>query len=110
MPRRNGTERLAARRARLDSHAAETDPRGVLNAAARFLEQRSRSVEEIRRHLMVGGFPAPLVEAAVARLLELGMLDDRAFALAWVESRDRARPRGEGALRRELAFKGIDRE
>ena len=38
------------------------------------------------------------------------MLDDHAFAQAWVESRDRARPRGEAALRRELALKGIDRE
>jgi regulatory protein len=38
------------------------------------------------------------------------MLDDQAFARTWIESRDRARPRGERALRRELAVKGIDRE
>ncbi len=38
------------------------------------------------------------------------MLDDRVFATAWVESRDRVRPRGQSALRRELALKGIDRE
>jgi regulatory protein len=37
------------------------------------------------------------------------MIDDAAFAKAWVESRDRARPRGERALRQELARKGIDR-
>ena len=37
------------------------------------------------------------------------MLDDEAFGRAWVESRDRARPRGEIALRRELALKGVDR-
>ena len=36
------------------------------------------------------------------------MLDDAAFAAQWVESRDRARPRGERALRHELAQKGID--
>ena len=34
------------------------------------------------------------------------MLDDEAFARAWVESRDRARPRGERALRAELRQKG----
>ena len=37
------------------------------------------------------------------------MLDDDAFARAWVESRDRARPRGERALRAELHKKGVDR-
>jgi regulatory protein len=39
--------------------------------------------------------------------VELGYLDDRAFAGAWVESRDRARPRGSAALRRELQHKGV---
>jgi regulatory protein len=110
MPCRTGLERLEARKARLERHSAETDPAIVLNAAARFLEFRSRSVHEVRRHLMDARFPDRLVEDAIARLLELGMLDDRAFARAWVESRDRARPRGEVALRRELALKGIDRE
>jgi regulatory protein len=110
MPRRSGNERLEARRARLESHAAETDPAVVLNAAARYLEQRSRSIDEVRRHLNEAKFPGPLIEEAVARLVELGMLDDRAFAQAWVESRDRARPRGVQALRRELGLKGIDRE
>lgn len=38
------------------------------------------------------------------------MLDDAAFARAWVESRDRARPRGERALRRELRLKGVPDE
>jgi regulatory protein len=110
MPHPTGAERLEARKARLERHAAETDPTVVLNAAARFLEQRSRSIDEVRRHLTTARYSASLVESAVARLVELGMLDDRAFAQAWVESRDRARPRGAQALRRELALKGIDRE
>jgi len=38
------------------------------------------------------------------------MLDDVTFAAKWVESRDRARPRGERALRSELRNKGIDSE
>jgi regulatory protein len=36
------------------------------------------------------------------------MLDDAAFGAAWLESRDRARPRGERALRQELRLKGLD--
>ncbi len=43
------------------------------------------------------------------RLIELQYLDDDAFARAWIESRDRARPRGEHALRRELDLKGVER-
>jgi len=97
-------------RERVERRAAIEDPDVVLNAAARYLEQRSRSTDELRRHLVVKGYKPELVEAAVERLTALGMLDDEAFARAWIESRDRARPRGEQMLRRELAHKGIDRE
>jgi len=92
-----------------ERRTAIDDPAVVLEAAARFLEARSRSVSEVRRRLGRAGFAARLVEVAIGRLTELGMLDDEAFGRAWVESRDRARPRGEIALRRELALKGIDR-
>ncbi len=81
----------------------------VLDAAARFLQARPRSIAEVRRRLTTAGYRGELVEAAIARLTELGYLDDEAFARAWIESRDRARPRGELALRRELRLKGIDR-
>ena len=71
----------------------------VLEAAARFLEPRARSVAEVRRRLTGAGYRADLVDGVIERLLEFGMLDDEAFARAWVESRDRARPRGERAIR-----------
>ncbi len=81
-----------------------------MDAAARFLEARPRSVAETRRRLTHAGYPPPLVEEVLGRLAELGYLDDGAFARAWVESRDRAHPRGEAALRRELTLKGLDRD
>jgi regulatory protein len=56
------------------------------------------------------GFRASLVDGAVGRLTEMGYLDDEAFARSWVASRDRARPRGGHALRRELQLKGVQRE
>lgn len=80
----------------------------MLDAAARLLEARPRSVAETRRRLTGAGYRTDLVEAAIGRLADLGYLDDGAFARAWVESRDRARPRGETALRRELRLKGVD--
>ena len=92
-----------------EERAAIDDPAVVLEAAARFLEARARSVAEVRRRLGRAGYRPELVDGAITRLTELGMLDDAAFGRAWVESRDRARPRGELALRRELGLKGIDR-
>src|SRR4249919_3487035 len=103
-PRRR--ESFAERRER---RAAVDDPAIVLEAAARFLEVRSRSVAEVRRRLTTNGYRAELVDGAITRMVELGMLDDAVFAQAWVESRDRSRPRGERAIRVELAQKGIDR-
>lgn len=85
------------------------DPAQVLEAGARFLEARPRSVAEVRRKLARLGYQPALVAGAVERLAELGFLDDEAFARAWVESRDRAKPRGEHALRRELQLKGVDK-
>ena len=94
---------------RRERRATVDDPQVVLDAALRFLQVRSRSVAEVRRRLTWAGYRVELVEDAIARLLDLGMLDDEAFARLWVESRDRARPRGERAIRRELALKGVDR-
>jgi len=96
--------------ARKAEHAEVTDPSLVLEAALRFLEPRQRSADEVRRRLLLRGYRADLVEGCLERLLELGIVDDAAFAQAWVESRDRARPRGERALRAELRRKGIDRQ
>jgi regulatory protein len=99
-------ESLAERRER---RAAIDDPAVVLEAAARFLEARARSIGEVRRRLTSAGYRVDLVEGAIVRMTELGMLDDAAFARAWVESRDRARPRGERALADELRVRGVDR-
>jgi regulatory protein len=97
-------EAAAARRAR---RAAVTDPDVVMEAAAAFLAVRSRSSEETRRRLRHLGYPHGLCDQVVERLEQMGYLDDHDFARAWVESRDRARPRGAVALRRELQQKGV---
>jgi regulatory protein len=99
-------ESFAERRER---EAEIDDPAVVLEAAARFLEARARSIGEVRRRLSSAGYRSELIEDAIVRLTELGMLDDAAFARAWLESRDRARPRGERALSEELRIRGVDR-
>jgi regulatory protein len=98
--------RAAAGTAR-ERNAAVTETGPVLEAAARFLGVRPRSVAEVRNRLARAGYPAALVDEAVGRLTELEYLDDQAFGRAWIESRDRAHPRGVAALRRELHQKGL---
>jgi regulatory protein len=101
--RRTPSERRA-------SNATIEDPEVVLSAATRLLETRSRSVAEVRRRLNDSGYRPELVDRTIDTLTELGVLDDEAFARAWVESRDRAHPRGTRALRQELRAKGISED
>jgi regulatory protein len=103
-PRRESIADGRARRAAVD------DPEIVLAAGLRFLEARSRSVEEVRRRLSDAGYRPELVAGAIERLTMIGLLDDDLFARGWIESRDRARPRGEAALRRELSLRGVGRD
>ncbi len=94
---------------RREQRSTVEDAAEVMEAAARLLEARPRSVAEVRRRLQRLGYRPPLVDGVLERLAEMGYLDDEAFARAWVESRDRSKPRGEHALRRELGLKGVDR-
>jgi regulatory protein len=92
---------------RREERANVTDPDVVMEAAAALLAVRPRTVADTRRRLRSQGYPSALVDRTVDRLVELGLLDDGAFAQAWVDSRDRARPRGMATLRRELGRQGV---
>jgi regulatory protein len=56
------------------------------------------------------GHAAERIERVIARLRELRLVDDRAFADFWLDERARHRPRGARALKAELFQKGIARE
>lgn len=78
--------------------------------ANRLIEQRDRSVAELRRRLTdsldEGDDPA-LVEAVIDRCLRAGMLDDARFAHEWVRQRAANQRRSVAVLRRELREKGV---
>lgn len=80
----------------------------AVRVAMRLLEARLRSTAEIRERLQRKEFDQEAIELALARLAELGLVDDEAFARRWVENRQLYRPRGPGALRNELRRKGIN--
>jgi regulatory protein len=72
------------------------------------LSRRPRSAVELRACLETEGFDPAVVREATARLGELGLVDDAAFARAWVEERTR-RGRAPGLIVRELEERGVDR-
>lgn len=82
----------------------------ALHAAARQIETRPRSVSEIKLFLRRKQYPPEAIERAVARLGELGLLDDAAFSRYWLDNRRAFRPRGALALRNELRQKGVGRD
>jgi regulatory protein len=106
--RKRSTPESVARAREL--RAQITDPGPVMEAAAAFVAVRQRSIDETTKRLVRLGYPPVVVDEVVTRLIEMHYLDDEEFARAWVESRDRGRPRGGSALRRELALKGVSRE
>jgi len=75
--------------------------------AVDLLTRRAHSRWELRRKLLMKGFEAEAVEAAMTRLAELGYLNDSAFARGLV--RRRSGLRGPLALSAELAARGVDR-
>jgi regulatory protein len=80
---------------------------GALDAGLNLLSRRAHSRAEIRRKLGRRGYGEEEVESTVTRLVELGYLDDRAFAEGHV--RRRSSGLGRLALSAELAARGVDR-
>jgi len=75
----------------------------------RLLTYRARSEREVRQRFQQRGAAPDLADAVVERLRHGGLIDDEAFAEAWVDSRRRAAPRGDRLLKQELARKGVAR-
>ncbi len=75
--------------------------------ALRYLGYRPRTTHEIRRHLERKGVAEEIIAAVLERLSDLGLVDDEAFAHAWVASRMHNRPRSRRALHAELRQKGL---
>jgi regulatory protein len=96
--------------ARIAALQNEDEGEAVYQKALHFLSYRPRSSDEVRRNLTKREIAEPLVEATVERLRQAGLLNDAAFAQAWVENRAAFRPRSKSALRVELRRKGLDDE
>lgn len=85
---------------------AAADEEGALRAALRLLERRHHGRRELERKLLRKGHGDRAVVAAIARLDRLGLIDDAAFAEAYVAARA-GRGRGPVRLRRDLEALGV---
>ncbi|MFQ5933145.1 MAG: regulatory protein RecX [Dehalococcoidia bacterium] len=90
--------------------AAEDELGKALDAATRFLGYRPRSEREVRSRLRRRGFGEELIEGAITKVKERGLLDDGEFARFWVENRTAFSPRSRRLLAQELRQKGVDGE
>jgi len=79
-------------------------------ACLRFLEHRPHSRFELLTKLRRKGMSDAVSKQVLDRLTRVGLVDDAAFARAWVESRQRRRPQGRRGLAAELAKRGVSRE
>ena len=89
---------------------AEDQRRSAIADALRILSLQPRSEKDLRDRLKRRGWHRPAVDAAMARMRELGYLNDGAYARLFVEARQSATPRSRRALAFELQQRGIDRE
>jgi regulatory protein len=74
------------------------------------LTGQARSRAELAEKLARRRVPEPVAERLLDRFEEVGLVDDAAFARAWVESRQPGKGLGRRALAQELRRKGIDEE
>jgi regulatory protein len=77
------------------------------NAGLHLLSYRQRSEAEIRQRLQRHGFDEVIIEKAIARLKEQGLVDDAAFARFWRENRETFSPRSRRMTKLELKRKGL---
>lgn len=93
-----------------DNDGAPGDPVAVAREIAlRLLTVRARSRSELKDALARRKVPAAAAEQLLDRFSDVGLIDDAAFAKAWVESGTR-RMRGRRALAQELGRKGVEPE
>ncbi|WP_411128652.1 recombination regulator RecX [Streptomyces sp. x-19] len=74
----------------------------------RLLTGSARTRRQLADALRERGIPDEAAEEVLARFEDVGLIDDAAFADAWVESRHHGRGLARRALARELRTKGVD--
>ena len=90
-----------------DDHDA--DPEAVARQIALTrLAGAPRTRAELEQALAKRGVPADVAATVLDRFTEVGLVDDAAFARAWVQSRQAGRGLARRALAQELRWRGVE--
>jgi len=81
----------------------------AIEKSFRLLGIRPRSQKELEKKLKEKEFAPEIIEKTIARIKELGYLDDKKFAKAWLEARKFSH-KGKYVVQRELKEKGVAEE
>ncbi|MGW3659416.1 recombination regulator RecX [Streptomyces sp. NPDC005151] len=112
-----GADRCARSRSRnsgspSSSRAEKGEPRDPVeqarNICLRLLTGTPRTRKQLADALRKREIPDEAAEDVLSRFEDVGLIDDAAFADAWVESRHHGRGLARRALVRELRTKGVD--
>lgn len=79
----------------------------ALEYSLRLLNLRQRSEKELRDKIKKKNYSAVVAEGIIEQLKETGLIDDAAFARAWVNTKMALQPSGVFRLKYELEEKGI---
>ncbi len=82
--------------------------------------RRQRTEKEVRNYFQILNFKRKTkdeqsigdlaIELVIEKLKQKRMIDDRVFAMSWIEARQKSKKKGKNAIKAELIQKGIDRE
>jgi len=94
---------------RIDEREVEPDPESVARTIClNLLTAAPRSRAELATALRKRRVPGDVANRVLDRLTDVNLIDDAAYAEAYVESRHRGRGLARAALRAELRRKGVD--
>ncbi|MFD0364282.1 recombination regulator RecX [Nocardia sp. GCM10030253] len=109
-----GSERGRSEPKQAGAHRSSSEPtlpggtvEQAKDACLRLLAVRARSRAELARRLAAKGFTPEVTETALDRLVEVGLINDAAFAEEWVHARHTFSGKGKQALAQELRRKGV---
>lgn len=106
--RAEGEGREGARAARGAKTEEPADPQALArDICLRLLTGAAKTRKQLADALRRREIPDEVAEGVLTRLEEVGLIDDAAFAQAWVESRHAVRGLSRRALAQELRTKGV---
>ena len=82
----------------------------AMSRALGYLGYKARTESEMAQYLEKCGFSPEVGEAVVARLCELGYLDDEKYIAAFIEARARQTGHAKSRIRGDLRRRGLDRD